>query len=584
MRRVYTSGLFLMITLFVAAADAHMIWVKCDESGGQARKAVLYFSGTSELLGERMPERIATAHVMTRLSDEKTDQLEMQEQEGEDGTVWLQAPLPNANVLGVEATCQYGLYHGFLLLYSAKHVCRTGNQTEQNDAALDLYASSDFALDLTGSVADGEADLVVLWQGKPLSGAEATIFGPKGRPQRAKSDAKGQIKFPLTQRGLYGVIVNHVEEDVTGEVNGESYRDVNYYSTLTFESVTERADQKAAEAARRAASRPKLSQDDALGSEQSEDGQSRSDLEKQGAIGRMILPEAVASFGGAVLNGYLYVYGGHCGETHAHSRDNLWQHFVRLHLEDGQGEELPMETPLQGFPLVTDGHYLYRIGGLTARNAADEAEDLHSVDEFARFDPVAGEWTRLAPLPAGRSSHDAVVLGNKLYVAGGWNISGQPDGDWHTEVLEFDLGQPERGWKTVPVKVERRAIAMAPWRGKLVVIGGMTPDHEVSEKVEIIDVNTGESTRGPDFPGETMHGFGVSAWTLGERVFASGNSGAVLRLSDDGKSWEEVARLKTPRFFHRLLPHGQNMLMAVGGASHTIGHLDDIETVVIEGD
>jgi hypothetical protein len=39
----------------------------------------------------------------------------------------------------------------------------------------------------------------------------------------------------------------------------------------------------------------------------------------------------------------------------------------------------------------------------------------------------------IAPLPAPRSSHDAVVLGNKLYVVGGWQLNGSTESN-----LAFD--------------------------------------------------------------------------------------------------------------------------------------------------
>src|SRR5690606_3988964 len=78
------------------------------------------------------------------------------------------------------------------------------------------------------------------------------------------------------------------------------------------------------------------------------------------------LGEAVSSFGGAVADGWLYVYSGHTGREHQHSRDNLSQTFARLELANPQQwEVLPMETPLQGMPLVAANGKLYRIGGLS---------------------------------------------------------------------------------------------------------------------------------------------------------------------------------------------------------------------------
>ncbi len=114
------------------------------------------------------------------------------------------------------------------------------------------------------------------------------------------------------------------------------------------------------------------------------------------------LPEPLASFGAAVADGWLYVYGGHTGQSHDHSAANLSKHFRRLKLsERGAWEELPMKAPLQGLAMVAYGGKVYCVGGLNAHNATttDEA-DLHSIADFACYDPVTKEWTELAPLPA----------------------------------------------------------------------------------------------------------------------------------------------------------------------------------------
>ena len=123
----------------------------------------------------------------------------------------------------------------------------------------------------------------------------------------------------------------------------------------------------------------------------------------------------MSSFGAVVADGWLYVYGGHTGEEHEHSAANLSKHFRRIQLDGGtEWEELPMQTPLQGLPLVAHGGKIYRVGGLNMRNATTkDDEDLHSTAEFAEFDPATSKWTALAPLPAARSSHNAVVIGDQ---------------------------------------------------------------------------------------------------------------------------------------------------------------------------
>jgi hypothetical protein len=289
------------------------------------------------------------------------------------------------------------------------------------------------------------------------------------------------------------------------------------------------------------------------------------------------------------------VYGGHIGEPHDHSAANLSQHFRRVQItaggaEDGtvranpqadrQWEELPMQTPLQGLPLVTHGRRLYRVGGAIARNATtDDAEDMHSTDEFASYDPATREWTPLAPLPAPRSSHDAVVIGEKLYVVGGWKLAGPGGGKWLDDALEFDFAQPQAGWRKLAVPFQRRALAAGEWRGKLVAIGGIDEEGAVSEQVNLYDPATDKWSDGPKLPRDDLAGFGVSAWNLHGRLFVSGLPGVVYRLSDDGASWQPSARLKVGRFFHRLLPAGEaNVLLAVAGSAAD-GHVAVIERV-----
>jgi N-acetylneuraminic acid mutarotase len=245
-----------------------------------------------------------------------------------------------------------------------------------------------------------------------------------------------------------------------------------------------------------------------------------------------------------------------------------------------------MQTPLQGLAVVAHGGKLYRIGGMNARNATtDDQEDLHSTTKFAEFDPATNEWTALAPLPAPRSSHNAVVIGERLYVTGGWTLAGPRDGTWLDDSLVYDFENPSAGWQTLPEQsIQRRALAAGEWRGKLVALGGMDENRKVSQRVDVFDPQSGQWSRGPNLPGKGMAGFGVSAWNLDGRLYVSGFRGQVYRLTDEGSDWEEVARLAKPRFFHQLVPAGtEDALLAVGGASRD-GHLADVERIDVRSD
>lgn len=296
------------------------------------------------------------------------------------------------------------------------------------------------------------------------------------------------------------------------------------------------------------------------------------------------LPEAISSFGAVVCDKHLYVYSGHTGTAHDHSKHNLSQHFRRIAVGgSAEWENLPFEDPLQGLPLVAHGGKVYRIGGLQALNDDVESPDLHSSDKFSCFDPATQKWTSLAKLPSPRSSHDAVVIGDRLFVVGGWNLTGDgDDGEWHDHALVADLSQQPVAWTKFEVPFQRRALAASTRDGRLYVIGGMNEDHDIERTVSIYDPEQKAWSDGPTLPGEGMNGFGVSAWNLDGRLLVSGTDGRVHCLSADGAHWLTAAKLATPRFFHQLVPASRkHQLLAVGGAAMRKGHLTNIEVIQV---
>jgi N-acetylneuraminic acid mutarotase len=156
------------------------------------------------------------------------------------------------------------------------------------------------------------------------------------------------------------------------------------------------------------------------------------------------LPVAVSSFGAAETGGYVYVYGGHSGQAHVYSTETMIGKLLRLNLASpSKGwEDLPGGPPLQGLAMVAHGGKLYRIGGMYARNKPGEEGDTLSVATCAMFDPKTNKWSALPDLPHGRSSHDAVVVGDTIVVAGGWCLNGRgKDREWHYTALILDLSQ-----------------------------------------------------------------------------------------------------------------------------------------------
>jgi hypothetical protein len=51
-------------------------------------------------------------------------------------------------------------------------------------------------------------------------------------------------------------------------------------------------------------------------------------------------------------------------------------------------------------------------------NKSGDKSATFSVADNDRFEPKTRKWEQLPPLPEARSSHDVVVIGNKLFVVG----------------------------------------------------------------------------------------------------------------------------------------------------------------------
>ncbi len=294
------------------------------------------------------------------------------------------------------------------------------------------------------------------------------------------------------------------------------------------------------------------------------------------------LEKPVTSFGAAVADGWLYVYGGHMGSAHRYSADLQARQLLRLNLARPDKWELVADGPPRtGLAMVAYAGKLYRIGGWEAKNAAPDKWDLHSSRDFARFDPQSGKWENLTPLPKGRSSHDAALLGSRLYVIGGWQLAGPGDGEWHDTAYVCDLAQDQLAWKEITKPpFNRRALAVAGYAGKIYVIGGMDDSNDTTTGVNIYDPQTNAWSKGPAMPGKDFDGFGTSAFGTAQGLFATTSPGNLYRLSADGQQWEEVARLKHPRMFHRLLADGSRLLI-VGGASRG-GKVPQVESLELK--
>jgi N-acetylneuraminic acid mutarotase len=215
---------------------------------------------------------------------------------------------------------------------------------------------------------------------------------------------------------------------------------------------------------------------------------------------------------------------------------------------------------------VAHDGFVYRIGGMAARNHENEKQDLYSLALVQRYDTTRGKWDDIAALLSPRSSHDAVVIGNKIYVAGGWDLLGGTNTPiWHTNGLVLDLAHIKAGWKAFPQPFQRRALALAASGDKVFCMGGMDSKNEPSLSVDIYDTKSGQWSKGPELPSGRFKGFSCSGIAQDGRIYVTMFKGDLLRLSEDQKSWEVVGKLEHPRMAHRLVTAPKGQLIALGG-------------------
>jgi N-acetylneuraminic acid mutarotase len=278
------------------------------------------------------------------------------------------------------------------------------------------------------------------------------------------------------------------------------------------------------------------------------------------------IPRATTSFGSATQDGWVYVMGGYTGRPHDYHREGQSSAFYRINLYDlSRIEMLKNEQGMQSCPLESWNGKIIRTGGLVAENAPGEPEHLVSLKTVHAFDTETMTWSPLPDMPSGRSSHDTAIIGDTLFVFGGWNLDANNDSsDWYSDIWMLDLANPESGWTSKDVPFERRALASVAIDGKIIVIGGMTSERGPTDKVVLYDPASDTWVDGPEFPSQA---FGVAADNAQGTVIASAADGAVYAWAPTDREWTEIGAFTFPRFFHQMAADHNGDVLAIGGIS-----------------
>ncbi|MGK2881530.1 MAG: Kelch repeat-containing protein [Mycobacterium sp.] len=125
-----------------------------------------------------------------------------------------------------------------------------------------------------------------------------------------------------------------------------------------------------------------------------------------------------------------------------------------------------MPTPREHLSAVTDGTYVYTLGGRFL------SSDKNS-GAFERFDPASGEWVTLTDMPTPRGSYGAAFIDGRIVAVGG---------EEPTRVLDtvemYDIAEEE--WSELtPIPVALHGETVAAVGNTVYVIGGADrPTHE----------------------------------------------------------------------------------------------------------
>lgn len=446
----------------------------------------------------------------------------------------------------VATNVTYGIYHGNRLNYFASHFCGklpTARSRQTGDQNNDAFSTELIATELG-------VDVFVSWNGEPLAETEIHLYCSEGHEEAAATtDKTGKASFSDkdVEAGLNGLMFGHTAADSSGKLDGESYKSTMYYATVTF-----------------------------VASAESKETQVQFDD----------LPYEITSFGAARVANTAYVYGGHTGDAHSYSTGEQSNQLLALDLSDADAKWTTASKgdKLQGLAMVPHESQLILIGGFTAKNAPGEEHDLHSQTSVRAFDTRTRKWSDLPSLPSGRSSHDAAVIGDKVYVVGGWTMDGEKEIQWQSSALHMDLAASEPKWEeTSQPPFVRRALATVAHNGNLWVIGGMDQKGGPTKAVAIYNPQTDSWTDGPELPGKgSMAGFGAAGWSVGNKLIVSTYEGDILQLAADGMLWETNGKSEGSRFFHRLVPLANDSVIAVGGANMEAGKFLNLEVLKTE--
>jgi len=181
------------------------------------------------------------------------------------------------------------------------------------------------------------------------------------------------------------------------------------------------------------------------------------------------------------------------------------------------------------------------------------------------YDSSFDTWTSSVPcLQSGRSGHGVAVLTNRIYAVGGINMEGNELDT--AEVLDVAMGGRTQAWRNIAnMNTRRRGVAIGVLNGKLLAVGGHDGKRCLSS-VESYDPETDTWSPVADM---TVPRYGAGVAVLNGFLYCVGGRSSrvekiVEKYNPDTNSWSLVTKMNHSRTYAGVVTY-KGCLYVIGG-------------------
>jgi Tol biopolymer transport system component len=301
-----------------------------------------------------------------------------------------------------------------------------------------------------------------------------------------------------------------------------------------------------------------------------------------------------SSFGTVFHEGKIYMAGGHQGAEHTYPPESFTDTLLAYDIANNEWSELaPRPVKAHGYQLAAYGNYIYAFGGFAY--SSEHKPGWKSLATIDRYDIKQNKWQTIGTMSSPRSSNVAVTVGDKVFLAGGWDSTPKFENDYDGKFLDgieiFDLKSEklELASYKLPLPL-RRALTGIAYQGKIVLVGGLgvgASHFELLNHVTAINPVDGSSHEMVPLPFAT---FAPAAEILNNELFVFGGMfktgemayeyvSHIYALDLKQKGWRHSGRyLKETKGFSQVFKVDEKSLGILGGHRYFEGMDSPVST------